>query len=122
MGRSGSKAISTFDAISVWRVRRDVAWVVIMDVPNLVIDLRQLRNDARHGRVSIEQLLDLIERQQQTIQRVQADRLRLTQRLAQYEPEAARESKTPAANAANANASYSVDAETKRRSPSWKAS
>jgi transposase len=89
-----------------------VAWAVIMEVPSLVIDLRQLRNDALHGRVSVEQLLDLIERQQQTIQRVQADRLRLTQRLAQYEPEAAREAKTPAANA---NASYSVDAETKRR-------
>ena len=86
-----------------------------MDVPNLVIDLRQLRNDARSGRLSIEQLLGIIEHQQQTIQRLQADRLRLTQRLAQYEPEAARETKTNPANTANTNASYSVDAETKRR-------
>ena len=86
-----------------------------MDVPNLVIDLRQLRSDALQGRVSVEQLLDLIDRQQQTIQRLHGERQRLSQRLAQYEPAAASQSKTPATNTANANASYSVDAENKRR-------
>lgn len=87
-----------------------------MDAP-LVIDLRQLRCDALAGRVPVEQLLDVIDRQQVTIKRLQADRLRLTQRLAQYEPETAKETKTPAANAAqtsNPN-DYGLDAETKRR-------
>lgn len=86
----------------------------IMDVP-LVIDLRQLRHDAQNARLSIAQLLDIVERQHQTIQRLQADRLRLSQRLAQYEPEAASATPASPANAANANASYSVDAENKRR-------
>ena len=86
-----------------------------MDVPNLIIDLRQLRSDALQGRVSVEQLLDLIDQQQQTIQRLQTERQRLSQRLAQYEPAAASQTKTPATNTANANASYSVDAENKRR-------
>ena len=90
-----------------------------MDVPNLVIDLRQLRSDALCGHLSVEQLLDIIDRQQQTVNRLQADRQRLMQRLAQYEPETKTETQTPTANAANtntnANASYSVDAETKRR-------
>ena len=76
-----------------------------MDVPHLVIDLRQLRSDALSGRLSVEQLLDIIERQQQSMQHLQAERRRLTQRLAQYEPEAAREQKTPATNAATPNAS-----------------
>lgn len=86
-----------------------------MDVPHLVIDLRQLRSDALSGRLSVEQLLDIIERQQQSIKCLQTERRRLTQRLAQYEPEAARAQQTPATNAATPNASYSVDAETKRR-------
>lgn len=83
-----------------------------MDAP-LVIDLRQLRIDALAGRVPVEQLLDVIDRQQETIKRLQADRLRLTQRLAQYEPEAAKKAKKPTANAND----YSVDAENQRRGP-----
>jgi len=81
-----------------------------MDVP-LVIDLRQLRHDALSGQVTVEQLLDLIERQQQTIKNLRSEKQRLTQRLAQYEPAAARDHAT----AKTPNASYSVDAESKRR-------
>jgi transposase len=83
-----------------------------MDVPHSIIDLRQIRSDARGGRLSIEQLLDIIERQQQTIQRLQDERRRLSQRLAQYEPDAAKSSAAPATTPC---ASYSVDAESKRR-------
>lgn len=83
-----------------------------MDVPHLVIDLRQLRDDARNGGLTVESLLDIIERQQQTIQRLLGERQRLTQRLAQYEPTATQAATAPAAKA---NAAYSVDAETQRR-------
>src|SRR5260370_29337932 len=87
---------------------------ILMDGPNLVLDLAQIRSDARSGKLSIEQLLDIIENSQQTIQRLEVDKRRLTQRLAQYEPEAARES-TSATNPPTPNASYSVDAENQRR-------
>jgi transposase len=86
-----------------------------MDGPNLVLDLRQIRSDARSGRLSTEQLLDLIEREQQTNQQLRADVRRLTQRLAQYEPPAKNEASTNPANPQPPTASYSVDAETKRR-------
>ena len=42
------------------------AVVARMDVP-LIIDLRQLRRDALSGRVSVEQLLDIIERQRHAV-------------------------------------------------------
>jgi transposase len=86
-----------------------------MDGPNLVLDLRQIRSDARNGRLSVEQLLDIIERQQHTIQHVRAEVCRLTQRLAQYEPHATRETSANQANPEKPASSYSVDAETKRR-------
>jgi transposase len=74
------------------------------------IGLRQLRRDAQDGRVSVEQLLDLIDKQQQTIQSLRRENQRLQQRLAQYEPETAcsKPPETPAA-------SYSLEAEDKRR-------
>ena len=85
-----------------------------MDRPHLILDLAQIRADALSGKLSVAQLLDLIEQQQQTIKRLAADQRRLTQRLAQYEPEAAHE--TPAPHAATpTDASYSLDAEERRR-------
>ena len=84
---------------------------MLMDGPNLALDLGQIFSDARSGKLSVERLLDIIEKLQQTIRRLEADKRRLTQRLAQYEPEA-----TPAvANPSTPNASYSVDAENQRR-------
>ncbi len=90
--------------------------VVHMDVP-LVLDPQQLRRDALSGKVSVEGLLDIIDRQRHSIQRLQADNQRLKQRLAQYEPAAARDNPASGANAATPNASYSIDAENKRRQP-----
>jgi uncharacterized coiled-coil protein SlyX len=84
---------------------------MLMDGPNLVLDLGQIRSDARSGKLTIEQLLDFIENLQQTIRRLEADKRRLTQRLAQYEPETA----SGAANQPTPNASYSVHAENQRR-------
>ena len=88
-----------------------------MTAPQLVIDLHQIRRDARSGRLTIEQLLDIIERQRQTIQFLQTERQRLTQRLAQYEPEAARGQPTPTDTQPIATTAYSVAAEAKRRQP-----
>jgi transposase len=76
------------------------------------MDVRQLRTEVLQGRLPVEQLLEVIEKQQQTIQRLEATVQRLTQRLAQYEPEVRREA-TAAPEAPPA--AYSLDAETKRR-------
>jgi transposase len=93
----------------------DVAVAGIVDVPNLVLDIRQIRNDARKGRLSIEQLVDIIEGQQQTIKRLGANERRLIERLTQYEPQAPREATTNQTNPETPATSYSVDAEIKRR-------
>jgi len=86
-----------------------------MRVLHVGIDLRQLRRDALDGRVSVEQLLDLITKQQQSIQGLHRDNQRLQEKLAQYEPEvdsaglgAMSSAKTPAS-------AYGLDAEAKRR-------
>jgi transposase len=86
-----------------------------MDVPNLVLDLGQIRRDARNGRLSVEQLLDIIEKQQQTIKRFVTNERRLIGRLTQYEPQASREATVNQENSTTPATSYSVDAETKRR-------
>jgi hypothetical protein len=83
----------------------------------LDIDLRQLRQDALDGRVSVEQLLDLVDQQRQTIQGLRRDQQRLRQRLAQYEPEAANPRSADSQQAATPTPSYSLDAEEKRRRP-----
>ena len=88
---------------------------MLMDAPNLSLDLTQIRSDARSGKLSVEQLLDIIERQQQTIKRLEADRRRVVQRLAKYEPDSTRESTARATNVENRSASYSLDAEEQRR-------
>lgn len=91
---------------------------MLMDTPkapNLVLDLAQIRSDARSGKLSVEQLLDIIEQQQQSIKRIEADKRRLTERLRQYEPEAAREANAPATNPPNRSESYSLNAEEQRR-------
>ena len=86
-----------------------------MDVPNLVLDLAQIRHDALNGHLSVEQLVDIIERQQQTIKRLAANERRLIDRLKQYEPQASHEATTNQANSNTPPTSYSLDAETKRR-------
>jgi transposase len=80
------------------------------------MDVRQLQMDARNGRLSLEQLLGIIEKQQQTIQRLEATVRRLSERLAQYEPEVQRETSAGAsAGAAASPDDYSLDAESQRR-------
>jgi transposase len=79
------------------------------------IDLRQLRRDALDGRVSVEQLLDLITKQQHTIQQLRRDNQRLQERLTQYEPEVRSGGSAATPAAATPAASYSLDAEAKRR-------
>ncbi|HEY7159202.1 MAG TPA: transposase [Gemmataceae bacterium] len=86
-----------------------------MDVPNLVLDLGQIRRDALSGFLSVERLLDIIEDQQQKIKRLAANEHRLLERLKQYEPQASRETTANQANSNTPTASYSLDAETKRR-------
>lgn len=86
-----------------------------MDVPNLVLDIGQIRRNALSGRLSVEQLVDIIEKQQHTIKRQAANERRLLERLKQYEPKASRETTTNQTNSNTPTASYSLDAETKRR-------
>jgi hypothetical protein len=93
----------------------DVVGAGIMDVPNLVLDIGQIRRDALNGRLSVEQLLDIIEKQQHTIKRLAANERRLIERLTQYEPQASRETTTNQTNLQTPTASYSLDSETKRR-------
>jgi transposase len=79
------------------------------------IDVRQLRRDALDGQVSVKQLLDLIEKQQQTIQGLRRENQRLQDRLAQYEPEVCSAGSASKPSAETPAPSYSLDAETKRR-------
>lgn len=84
----------------------------------LVIDVRQIRTDALNGKLSIEQLLDIIEKQQQTIRRLEAKAKRWIERLAQYEPEVREETGRRSADSEpQPSASYSLNAETRRRQP-----
>jgi transposase len=85
-----------------------------MHVLQAGIDLRQLRRDALDGQVSVEQLLDLIAKQQHTIQQLRRENQRLLDNLAQYEPDVRQESST-AKSSETPRSSYSLDAETKRR-------
>src|SRR5215210_2467898 len=86
-----------------------------MDGPNLVLDLAQVRSDARSGKLSIEQLLAIFDQLQLTIRRLETDKRRLTQRLAQYEPEATPAPTAPNTNPPTPNGSYSLDKEIQRR-------
>jgi hypothetical protein len=85
-----------------------------MRLANLGIDIRQIEKDARDGRLSIEQLLDIIKRQQAANQRLRTTVRRLRERLAAYEPEATSERTGPATDTPTSK-DYSVDAEVKRR-------
>ncbi|MGH8674109.1 MAG: IS66 family transposase, partial [Burkholderiales bacterium] len=95
--------------------RRQNLALVDMRVLPVGIDLRQLRRDALDGQVSVEQLLDLIDQQQQSIQRLRRENQRLQDRLAPYEPEVRNEKSPRQAPAETPSPSYSVEAEEKRR-------
>jgi transposase len=78
------------------------------------MDGRQAKREFESGRLSIEQLLEALDRQQRTIQRLTAEVERLKQRLAQYEPEVSGEA-TPSREPSETPAQYSLQAEEKRR-------
>jgi transposase len=85
------------------------------------VDVRESRLLARAGRLSIEDLCDLLEeldrlrgQDQETIRRLSGEINRLKERLGQYEPEVKRE--PPLADpSAKPSVSYSLEAEEKRR-------
>src|SRR3954454_10212998 len=81
------------------------------------MDAREARNDFQAGRLSAEQVLALLERQERLVQHLHAEVQRLKQRLAQYEPEILREPTPRQADPPSPSASYSVDAEEQRRRP-----
>jgi len=81
----------------------------------LDIDVRQVRTAALNGQLSVEQLLEIIDKQHHTIGRLNREVQRLTERLAQYEPEVRRESSQASGAVETPSASYSVDAEMQRR-------
>jgi len=89
--------------------------VVVMRIVAIGIDVKQLRRDALDGKVSIGQLLDVIDQQQQTIQRLRREKQRLQDRLAQYEPEVRNAESAAQPSAPTPAPSYSLEAETKRR-------
>ena len=60
-------------------------------------------------------MLDIIEDQQNIVRPEKATNHRLTERLPQYEPEIKQEGTNPAPAAEKPSASYSLEAETKRR-------
>ncbi|HEV3447101.1 MAG TPA: transposase, partial [Gemmataceae bacterium] len=85
------------------------------------VDVRQARCDARAGRLSIEELCDLLEEldrlrghDQETIRRLTGEINRLKERLGQYEPEVTREP-TPGQSSEKPSLPYSLAAEEKRR-------
>jgi transposase len=85
------------------------------------LDLQQARLLARAGRLSIEDLLDLLEDQDrlrrqelETIRRLSAENDRLKRRLSQYEPDVTSEP-TPGQPPEKPSVSYSLTAEEKRR-------
>jgi transposase len=89
--------------------------LLLMCVVSLDFDPRQLRQEALRGQVSVEQLLDVIGKQQQTIQNLRREYQRLQDRLARYEPEVRREGSSSTSSTETPSSSYSLDAEEKRR-------
>ncbi|MGA2031801.1 MAG: transposase [Thermoguttaceae bacterium] len=74
-----------------------------------------MKTDFRDGRLSADQLFDAIDRLQQTVKQLQAEVDRLTQRLAQYEPEVLQEGRSSRSGTPPPSTRYSVEAEEQRR-------
>jgi transposase len=79
---------------------------------SLDIDIGQLRRDARNGAVSVEELLDVIDKLLQTIQALRRDNARLQERLAAYEAKASGDAEPSTDQPPQ---SYSLGAEERRR-------
>lgn len=92
-----------------------------MAEPKIFPNCEQLKAAFEKGRLSVDDLLEIlekqqkrIEKQQRTIQRLTKDIDRLKQRLAQYEPEV-KDERTPADASSTSSVRYSLDAEDRRR-------
>lgn len=79
------------------------------------MDVGQLKTDFRDGRLSADQLLDVVDTLNRTVKRLQAEVDRLTQRLAQYEPEVLQETPSAASPTPPSSSRYSLAAEEQRR-------
>ena len=84
------------------------------------MEAREARSEFQRGRLSIEQLLELAERQERMIQLLTAEVKRLRERLVQYEPEVARERSPGQAgesgsSSATSSTHYGLEAEEQRR-------
>lgn len=78
------------------------------------MNARDARTEFQRGQLTAEQLLELLEKREETIRRLQAELDRLKQRLAQYEPEVQSETKS-GGSPSGAATRYSLEAEEKRR-------
>ena len=79
------------------------------------MDVGQLKTDFRDGRLSADEVLDAIDKLYQTVKRLQTQVDRLTQRLAQYEPEVLQEARSSASPTPPSSSRYSLEAEEQRR-------
>ena len=79
------------------------------------MDVRQLKADFRDGRLSADQLFDAIDKLHQTVKRLQGEVDRLTQRLAQYEPEVLQDGRSAGSHTPPSSSRYSLEAEEQRR-------
>jgi hypothetical protein len=79
------------------------------------MNAREARLAFEAGHLPVEQLLDLLQRQERLIQALHAEVDRLKQRLAQYEPEVRQEATPRDRDEPTPSASYSVEAEQRRR-------
>jgi uncharacterized coiled-coil protein SlyX len=78
------------------------------------MEASEARREFENGRLTIDQLFDLLEEQHRTIRRLQAELERVKKRLAQYEPDIQRETRPAGPPSGNAT-QYSLQAEEKRR-------
>ena len=79
------------------------------------MDLRSLNKDVRRGAVGLEEVLALLERLNRRLGKVERENRRLRERLAQYEPEIAKEPLAEEGDGADQCTRYSLADEERRR-------
>ncbi len=81
------------------------------------MDVRGLKRDVRRGAVSLEQLLEAVEKLARDVRRLEAENSRLRQRLARYEPDVLQESsgEDESSEQPERSVRYSVADEERRR-------
>jgi hypothetical protein len=89
-------------------------WTALMDGLRLVLDLSQIRDDFHTGKLSGQDLLDILGKQHRTIRNLLAERKWLRERLRQYESDTTKNADS-SSTSDKPDAAYSVDAENKRR-------